>query len=235
MTYRFPNGTEVSDSLFRRIERIVYRYHTGTISARKFERRMRELGFTRARAYVIYRWVVDGNYEYIPPVKEIEFVDVMVSVSLVTTSSKGPWSQRYFEGRIFAPVPKVYKYDVPGGAVIPIRYCSEVETISDLFIACIFAYFESKGYDVAMLDTADWKAGVKYFKEYKAPEDMDVVFKCEIYDMGSANRPMNIRRWYDEIPMPKRYWVDLEESCRHFREEAFNRGYLKSMGKQVRW
>jgi hypothetical protein len=25
MTYRFPNGTEVSDSLFRRIERIVYR------------------------------------------------------------------------------------------------------------------------------------------------------------------------------------------------------------------
>jgi len=37
------------------------------------------------------------------------------------------------------------------------------------------------------------------------------------------------------IPMIKRYWEDLPKACHRFRDEAFKRGYMKSMGKQVRW
>jgi len=220
-----PVGREVSEREFNRIRSICYRYLTGRISGAEFERLMRRHGFTRAEAYAVYRWITSV----------INWVRVLVTASLVTTSTKGPSSERYFEGRIFAPVPDELRYDVPGGVVAPVARCSDIEYLSDFFMACIFIYFESKGYDVMMLETASWKAGVKYLDEFYEIMDMDIVFKCEIYDLGSANRPKSIKRWADDIPVIKRYWDDLIKACRVFRENAFKVGYLREWGKQVRW
>ena len=225
MVYIPEIGEDIPEGKFEQIKRICYRYLTRRISGAEFERLMRNLGYSRAKAYQIYRYVISV----------IKWVNVLVSASLVTTSTKGAWSQRYFEGRIFAPVPDELRYDVPGGVVEPVMRCSDIEDLSDFFMACLFMYFESKGYDVEMLETAEWKAGVKYLDEFYDSPDIEIVFKCEIYDMGSANRPMNIKRWADDIEVIRRYWENLEEACRVFRENAFKVGYLKSMGKQVRW
>ena len=220
-----PVGREVSEREFENIRRICYRYLTGRISGTEFERLMRRYGFTRAEAYKVYTWVTRVE----------RWINVMISASLTTTSTKGPSSERYFEGRIFAPIIYELKDDVPGGVVAPVSRCSDVEDLSDFYLACIFIYFESKGYDYEMLDTAEWKAGVKYLDEFYDSIDRKIVFKCEIYDLGSANRPKSIRRWYDEIEVIRRYWERLEEAGRVIRENAFKVGYLKSMGKQVRW
>jgi len=223
-----PTGEEIPYGKFERIRRVVYQYYTGRISGAEFEARMRRLGYTRARAYEMYRYIVENLYQIF-----IDWIRVLVTASLVTTSSKGPSSERYFEGRIFAPVPLELKDDAVPTEVPPLFTCDEVDSVGNLLIKCIYIYFESKGYDVPMLDTAEWKAGVQYLEQFEAPEDMDVEFECEIYDLGSASRPMSIRRWHDIIKMIKKYWEDLP--CRHFREEAFKRGYLKEWGKQVRW
>lgn len=240
-----PTGEVISDRKFEQIQWLCRRLHAGVISGLEFERQMRKLGYTRAKAYALCNYIRRKQYEVIvppptppplpPPPKVIKWVRVMVAASLTTTSEKGPSSERYFEGRIFAPVPYSLKDDVPGGEVPPLMTCDELDYLGDFFMKCIYIYFESKGYDVPMLDTADWKAGVQYLDEFEDVEDMDIVFKCEIYDLGSANRPMSIRRWADNIEMIKKYWEDLPKACRHFRDKAFEVGYLKSMGKQVRW
>lgn len=225
-----PTGEEVSDRKFEQIQWLCRRLDAGVISGIEFEKRMRELGYTRARAYALCDYIRRGLYEIVG-----KWINVMVAASLTTTSEKGSWSERYFEGRIFAPVPYDLKDEVPGGEVPPLMLCDELDYLGDFFLKCIFIYFESKGYDLPMLETATWKAGVQYFDTFDASLDMEVEFKCEIYDMGSANRPMNVRRWHDIIPMIKRYWEDLPKACRHFRDEAFKRAYMKSMGKGLRW
>jgi len=226
-----PTGEEIPDRKFEQIQWLCRRLDAGVISGLEFEKRMRELGYTRAKAYALCDYIRRGLYRRLGE----KWVRVLVTASLTTTSEQGASSERYFEGRIFAPVPYRLKDEVPGGEVPPLMKCSELDYLGDFFMKCIFIYFESKGYDTAMLETADWKAGVQYLEEFEAPIDMDIEFKCEIYDLGSARRPMNIRRWHDIIPMIKRYWENLPEACYHFRDEAFKRGYMKSMGKQVRW
>lgn len=235
--YRFTDrakGIEVSDAKFERLRRIVTRYYIGTISGAEFERLMREEGFTRARAFDIYFDILEGRYER---VRKIKFIDVLVSVSLRTTSSKGSWSERYFEGWLRTAVPYAIKDEAAGGDVYEaiFKKCAEIDYLGDLYLKCLYTYFESKGYDNEMLDTAEWYAGVKFFEEYMDFEDRDIVFVMDIFDKGSASRPMSIHRWHDEIPMIKKYWEDLVEACLHFRKEAFKRGYTKSMGKGVRW
>ena len=230
MTYVFPDGTEISDELFEAIRDAVYRYYTGRISGYRFEKLMRRYGITRTMAYKFYRWIIEGKYVHV-----IEFQNILFSLSLVTTASKGDWSRRYFEGRIFAPVPAELVNELAVGPVETFITCNEVNNISDLFKACLMSYFESKGYDLPMLTTGEWKGGIKLLDKFMATEDMKPVFECEIYDLGSANKPMNIKRWADDIDMPPMYWKSLRDACLHFRKKAFDVGYLKSMGKQVRW
>ena len=239
--YRFTGraeGVEVSDEKFRKLERIVYRYHTREISGREFERLMRREGFTRAVAYAIYRDILDGNYTSL-----MRFIDVLVSVSLVTTGSE--WRRRYFEGWLRTSVPYKLRDDVPYGDVYraPFKRCSEIDYLGDLFLKCIYVYFESKGYDNPMMDEAEWSyAGVKYFDVYEAEEDKEIVFSMDIFDKGSESRPLTssenmlgFHRWHDDIPMIPKYWERLVEACIHFRREAFKRAYDKSWGKEVRW
>ena len=234
MSVFFPDlRLTLTDRQFEEISKLCENLRLGVISGLEFERRARALSpkLTRAVAYAVCRAIREGRY-----VRVIKWTDVLVSVSLRTTSTRGLSSERYFEGRLIAPVPYELRDEVAGDVESAIYMtCDEIDYLGDLLLKCIYMYFESKGYESIMLDTATWYAGVQYLRDYEAPIDKEVIFDCTIYDKGSAVRAMNIRRWHDEIPMPKRYWEDLPKACKHFREEAFRRGYLKSMGKQVRW
>lgn len=234
MAVEFPDlNITLTDRQFEEISRLCENLRLGIITGLEFERRARVISpkLTRAVAYAVCRAIREGRY-----VREIKWVDVLVSVSLRTTSTRGPSTERYFEGRLIAPVPEELKDEVEGDVNTAIYLlCDEVDYLGDFFLKCIYMYFESKGYESIMLDTASWYAGVMYIREYEDREDKEVTFDCTIYDKGSATRAMNIRRWHDKIPMPKKYWEDLPNACKHFREEAFRRGYLKSWGKAWRW
>ena len=226
-------GNEVDYKVFEDLRRTVYRYATGRITGRRFEELMRRRGFTRAKAYEIYRCIIEGLYRVI-----IRFVRVLATASLVTTSSRGASSERYFEGRIFAPVPVKLKDSVLSfdDDIVPKYSCREVDTVGKLLMKCIYIYFESKGYDPPMLEQLEsWKGGVRFMEEFEADEDMDIHFECEIYDLGSATRPMSLSRWHDTIEVIRKYWEDLPRACLEFNNRAFEMAYLKEWGKGVRW
>jgi len=234
---RFPDlGIELTDRQFERMERLCYEMWTGRISGIEFERRARRISgkITRALAYSICSAIREGRYERV--VEKIEWMDVLVSISVRYDKSSKPYQNRYFEGRIIAPVPKSEeeKGMLLGAPEAIEMSCSEIDTIGDLFIKCMYMYFESKGYSVPMLDDSKWRMGIQILKEYMDREDKEIVFDCSIYDEGSASRPMRILRWHDIVSMPVKYWEDLEGACIHFGSEVMRLG-MGRVQKEIRW
>jgi len=246
-------GLELDDKTFEEARKWCFRYRLGEISASRFEREYRKLGFTRAVAYRVCYDIWTGNYEYVfpvpPPPVEEDWYDVLISVSVVTTSTKGNWAQRYFEVRLFVPI-LAEDYDKVTGSFSAIdKKCSDIDYLGDLFIKCIGIYMESKGYDYEMIVSSDMKyAGVMILNEFRDYIDRENGFYIEIWDAGSAVRSppganerlsfngeerMGLRRFYNTFYMPEMYWLDLPETCRVFRGQAFGLRFTKQ--KEVRW
>jgi hypothetical protein len=243
--YRFPDGTVLGEDAFRDISRIVYRYFTGRISGSEFESLMRERGFPRARAYLMYYWIINRIFRVYGGGREVLFC-----MSLISTGSED-WRRRYLECRIRTKVPDeeveyIRNYEVEACYVReeaakmhsaePIFRCEDIMDIVDFFKAMATKYFESKGYDYMMLYTASWYMGFMISdEEITIPENDRVEVHCEIYDMGSQKRRMRIDRWKDVFYLIPRYWEDLQEACRDFSTQAYSAGYSHYEGKKVRW
>jgi hypothetical protein len=159
-------------------------------------------------------------------------VPLLFCMSLISTGSS--WRRRYLECRVITAVPDeeveyIENYEVEAcymreeakymHATEPVFECGDAHDIVDLFKAIATNYFESKGYDHMMLMSASWYMGCR----------------CEIYDWGSQNRYVNVRRWYDVFHLIPGYWEDLYGACRDFVEQAYAREYRHSQGKGVRW
>jgi len=242
--YTFPDGTVLTEDQFAYISRTVYRYYTGVISAREFERLMRGRGFPRAKAYLMYYWVINSIYRV-----SRSGTDVLFCMSLISTGSS--WRRRYLECRIITAVPDeeveyIENYEVEAcymreeakymHVAEPVFECGDVHDIVDLFKAMATNYFESKGYDHMMLKSASWYMGFMISREKKyIVENERVGCRCEIYDWGSQNRYVNVRRWHDVFHLIPRYWEDLYGACRDFVSQAYAREYRHSQGKEVRW
>jgi hypothetical protein len=242
--YRFPDGTVLTEDAFNYIRRVVYRYLTGRISASDFERLMGARGFQRARAYLMYYWIINRIYRVSSSGREVLFC-----MSLISTGSD--WRRRYLECRVRTVVPEeeveyILNYEVDACyareeagrmyATEPIFECNNVRDIVDLFKAMATKYFESKGYDYMMLKSSSWYMGFMIsVEETVVPDDRRVPVHCEIYDFGSQKRYENIRRWVNDFYLIPRYWEDLWEACRDFTEQAYRDVYYHSQGKARRW
>jgi len=165
--YRFPDGTVLTEDAFRYISRVVYRYFTGRIGGSEFERLMGARGFPRARAYLMYYWIINRIYRVFGAGREVLFC-----MSLISTGSD--WRRRYLECRVRTTVPEeeveyIMNYEVDACyareeahrmyATEPVFECSDVRDIVDLFKAMATKYFESKGYDYMMLSSSSWYMG----------------------------------------------------------------------------
>jgi hypothetical protein len=237
----FSSGYEVDESKFRDIERTVYRYATGQISGYRFEKLMRDLGITRALAFSIYRDVLAGRYErvvpVVPPPPEIEMVKYLISLSLVTTGES--WRRRYFEIRsiIWVPSDRSVTGDVDKISELT---CDDIDNMGDFILRLMYLYQESKGYDTPMLESANFKySGIEELERMDYDEFWDLYEEAplymEIWDNGSDNRKLELRRWYDEFKLSSEYLYDYPTACKKFNKMARRSGYEKRFGKQVRW
>jgi hypothetical protein len=242
--YRFPDGTVLTEDAFRYISRVVYRYFTGRISSRRFETLMGARGFPRARAYLMYYWIINRIYRVFGAGREVLFC-----MSLISTGSD--WRRRYLECRVRTTVPEeeveyIMNYEVDACyaredahrmyVTEPVFECGDVRDIVDLFKAMATKYFESKGYDYMMLSSSSWYMGFMIsVEEATISENERVAVHCEIYDFGSQRRYENIRRWVNDFYLIPRYWEDLWAACRDFTEQVYSDVYYHSQGKARRW
>jgi hypothetical protein len=244
MTYRLiSTGIELDDKTFEEARKWCFKYRLGEISSSRFEGEYRKLGFTRAVAYRVCYDIWTGNYEYILK----KWVNVMISISIVTTSTKGTWAERYFEIREFTQVLKsmvdTLTFDIMNITVS----CTDIEDLGDLFVRLAGNYMESKGYDLPMIEEADVKyAGISIIDEFEDDVDRKCDITMEIWDAGSSKSGpktidgklvgmdmMGMRRFVNKFDLGVEYWKDLEETCRYVVKQMRRFGFTKY--KEVRW
>jgi hypothetical protein len=249
--FKTESGFIIKNEDFPRINSICLFYRTGVIGVTEFYKRMKEYGYTKGKAHKICYEIYHGLYTVI---KELKWKKYMITMSLITTSTQGSWSERYFEVRLYVPIPEHKWSEIAGNPEAMDTICDHIVYLGDLFMRCIGLYMESKGYDEGMLYNAKKYFGIMELEEFVDIENRENEFFIEIFDGGSASRIPNnanvpifkqeeltersgVKRFWNNIKVGRRYWDDLVKTCYRFKEEIALVRYTRDMGKEgeFRW
>jgi len=232
-------GIEVSDELFEKLREWCYKYRTGEIPASRFEEEYRKLGFTRAQAYVICSDIWEKRYKRL-----WKWYKVLIAISLVTTSTKGSWAERYFEVREFTDIPEK-EYPPLFDMEIELD-CKEADNLGEMFKIIAFNYMETKGYDVEMIVSSELKyAGIQKIEEFEDLAGRECDIYMEIWDGGSTKRIPRVdgkfvgidregmRRFWNTFKLGSKYWENLLKTCNYVITQMREFRFTKHKG--VRW